>query len=208
MGIDTVLAKTLLLPAINVFLVIGCIMAIVVGLALLVRGTAVLTYFSNLNRWISTEEVFEKLDRQLDIDKALHRNRRLVGAVIILGAAGAMALLLSQFNLQAIVVAFKGRISPLDIAWIASSARWLLILGNVAALLAGILLLLRPQAVQAFETWMNRWYSGKPVVKNLDTLNFLADRWVEAHPRIAGVFFLVLGVSLAIILGAASLGRV
>ncbi|MGB7543846.1 MAG: hypothetical protein WBM28_17740 [Burkholderiales bacterium] len=208
MGIDTVLAKTLLLPAINVFLVIGCIMAIVVGLALLVRGTAVLTYFSNLNRWISTEEVFEKLDRQLDIDKALHRNRRLVGAVIILGAAGAMALLLTQFNLQAIVVAFKGRISPLDIAWIASSARWLLILGNVAALLAGILLLLRPQAVQAFETRMNRWYSGKPVVKNLDTLNFLADRWVEAHPRIAGVFFLVLGVSLAIILGAASLGRV
>jgi hypothetical protein len=208
MGIDAFLAKTLLLPALGVFLIVDCIVAIVVGLALLLRGAAVLTYLKNLNRWISTDEAFENLNRQVDIDTTLHRKRRLVGAIIILGAAGAMVLLLTQFDSQAIANSFRGRISPSDIASIANGARWLLVVANLVALLAGALLILRPQAAQTIETRMNHWYSGKPGVKNLDTLNLLPDRWVEAHARVAGFILLVLGVFLATILGTGWLGRI
>jgi len=206
MGIDALLAKTFLLPALSVFLIIDCIVAIVVGVALLLRGAAVLTYLKNLNRWVSTEAAFENLNRQVDIDTALHRQRRLVGAIIILGAAGAIVLLLTQFNAQAIAVSITGRISPADVASIANGARWLLIFGNLVALLAGALLILRPQTAQAIETRMNRWYSGKPGVKTLDSQNLLADRWVEAHARVSGFILLLLGVFLAIIL-VAWLGR-
>ncbi len=208
MGIDALLVKTFLLPALSLFLIIDCVVAIVVGLALLLRGPTVLTYFKYLNRWVSTDEAFENLNRQLDIDTALHRKRRLVGSIIILGAAGAMVLLLTQFDSQAIAVSFRGRISPLDVASIANGARWLLIVGNLVALLAGALLILRPQVAKTIETRMNRWYSGKPGVKNLDSQNLLADRWVEAHARVAGLILLLLGVFLAIILGAGWLGRV
>ena len=64
--------------------------------------------------------------------------------------------------------------------------RTFLLIGNTAALLVGIALVVRPSLLKGVETWANRSYSFRALGKFLEAMNYTPDRLVLAYPRVSG----------------------
>jgi hypothetical protein len=76
--------------------------------------------------------------------------------------------------------------------------RWFMIVFGSLACLVGILLGFSPKTLQTVEAHANRWYSMRRVTAPLETPHPTLDRWVEAHPLIAG-WSITLGALIVVI---------
>lgn len=63
------------------------------------------------------------------------------------------------------------------------SVRWVLIVGNLTAIVIGTILDLFPDALAALEARDDRWYSDRRLVKGADAMNLSLDNRVAAPPR-------------------------
>jgi hypothetical protein len=73
------------------------------------------------------------------------------------------------------------------VAVILDSVRWFLIVGSVAGVAIGAMLLFYPNAEVALERFTNRWVSSRRVVRHWDDMHMTLDVLVEAHPMPAGL---------------------
>jgi hypothetical protein len=71
------------------------------------------------------------------------------------------------------------------VATVLDWVRWLLLVGSVAGVLVGAVLLFHPNAESRLEAFTNRWVSPR-VVRGWDDVHVNLDRLVEAHPVPAG----------------------
>ena len=75
--------------------------------------------------------------------------------------------------------------------------------GNVMAIVVGALLGLVPVTMENLEKLSNRWISTRKMGRGGESMNLIADRWVAARPRFAGVIFLIFSlVEIACVLRA------
>ena len=91
---------------------------------------------------------------------------------------------------------------PAFALWVVESVRWVLIVGNLAAIVVGILLAFYPQRLAALESGGARWYSERYVVKGRDEMNLTFDRWVTESPRASGWIMTLCGLVLVGIFGS------
>ena len=76
------------------------------------------------------------------------------------------------------------------------SVRWVLIVGNLTAIVIGTILDFFPDALAAPEARDDRWYSDRRFVKGADAMNLSLDNRVAAPPRGAGWIITVAGLVL------------
>ena len=193
-----------------VFLLVGAIFAFVAGLLLIFRSELAFRIGERTNRWISTRAAMRSLEEHHTIARPLYRMHRLVGILICVGALysllvlgaphGEMALArtLSEFGLK-------------RLASFAAESLWItLLVGNVAALLFGLVFTVRPSALKGLEAWADRRISGRQATKPLEQVRLSTDEFVRAHPRVVGVLVtagsLYVMVNLGVALGATLLG--
>lgn len=80
--------------------------------------------------------------------------------------------------------------TPLLESWLLQSFVILLILGSLAGLVAGVLLLFRPNVLQSWGVLLNRWVSTRQMELPLDrSVNI--DPWFYRHRRFAGLLILL-----------------
>ena len=145
-----------------------------VGIGLILSTRTTSKFFRGLNRLLSPRAV-----------PGMHAYQRWLAAAFVLGG------LIASFGLVAVVdVAVLSRTlaEGSAAAWIAlvlDWARWLLIVGSVAGVVVGAMLLFAPNAESRLEAFTNRWVSRR-VVRGWDGLHMSLDRLVEAHPMPAG----------------------
>lgn len=145
-----------------------------VGIGLILSTRTTSEFFRGLNRLLSSREV-----------SGTHSYQRWLASAFVLGG------LVAAFGLVAAVdVAVLSRMLAEGSAatWVALAldwARWLLIVGSVAGVVVGAMLLFAPNAESRLEAFTNRWVSPR-VVRGWDDLHMSLDRLVEAHPVPAG----------------------
>lgn len=83
--------------------------------------------------------------------------------------------------------------NPFIQAWLLQSAVIFLIIGSVAGLFIGALLVFRPQQFQRISTVLNLWVSTRALDKTLER-SISIDAWFYRHRKIAGGFILAGGV--------------
>jgi hypothetical protein len=193
-----VLGQTLLIA-----LVLGAALGLVIGILLLVDSERVLRWNAYMNRWISTRDAFSVLDQPHDIKRLVYRWHRVVGVLVIAGALYSLDTLTFGFGTEPLVRAFRDLASPTTLRLTVDSLKLFLIVGNVAAILAGFFLCFRPSLLKGVEGWADRQYGARLASPNLDEPRYQPDEFVRAHPRLAGV--LAAGGSLFVLvsLGAA-----
>jgi hypothetical protein len=173
-----------------VFLLFGAALGATLGLVLLLDSARALRWNERLSRWVSTREATQGLDRPRDIKRHVYRAHRVIGVLVVAGAAYCLDVLTFGFRPGALARAFRDLASPgaLEIAF--ETARLFLIAGNIAALVAGIVLCLRPSLLKGFERWADRSYGSLAANAALDRMHFHPDRWVSRHPRLTGALVL------------------
>jgi hypothetical protein len=155
------------------FLVVA-VSGLSVGIGLMLSTHTTSEFFRGLNRVLSPREA-----------PGTHSYQRWLAGAFVLGG------LIAAFGLVAAVdvaVLGKALAEGSAVAWVTLAldwARWLLIVGSVAGVVVGALLLFAPNAESRLEAFTDRWVSPR-VVRGWDGLHMSLDRLVEAHPMPAG----------------------
>ena len=167
-------------------IVLGAIVGLAVGVLLLIDTARVLRWNERMSRWISTREAAQRFDRPRDIKRFVYRAHRIIGVLVVAGALYCLDVLTFGFAPGALARAFRdlGGVGVLEVTF--ESMRLFLLLGNVAALGAGIVLCFRPSLLKGVELWADRTYAAREHSAALDQMRFQPDLWVSQNPRLAG----------------------
>jgi hypothetical protein len=177
-----------------VLFLVGGAFVFAVGTGLVVSNAGMQRIFARLNRWVSTRRVLRPLEIPHDTTQFVRKYRRWIGAFFIVGACYAIYGLVASYNERAFVSMLDMQTWPRYFAaWLAESARWILLLGNAAAIVAGIMLELAPDKLAALETKGGHWFSDRQIAKGADTINDPLDRLVATYPRFAGCIIALVG---------------
>ena len=167
-------------------IVLGALLGLALGVLLLLDTARALRWNERLSRWISTREAAQRFDRPRDITRFVYRAHRVVGVVVVAGSLYCLDVLTFGFAPGALARAFRdlGSVSLLEMTF--ESTRLFLLVGNVAALAAGIVLCFRPSLLKGIELWADRTYAAREHSAALDQMRFQPDLWVSRHPRLTG----------------------
>jgi len=83
------------------------------------------------------------------------------------------------------------------------ATKWILVAGSAFALIIGLLMLLAPQRLAAFEVRANHWYSSRQLMSADEKMHMVLEPHVEANPRAAG--WTIAGASLLVTLAMGGL---
>lgn len=191
--------------AVAIFLVLGAALGLVAGLALVFDSARAFRIGERLDRWVSTRAAIRPLEEHRSIAKPLYRMHRLVGMLICAGALYALAVLGTPAGEAAIVKSLSTLGPPRFAAWLAESLRFVLLAGNAAAFVFGVLFIVRPSALKGFEAWADRRISGRKASKPLEVMRNPADHFVRAHPRAVGAAVVLGSLYVLLNLGVAVL---
>lgn len=95
--------------------------------------------------------------------------------------------------------------NPLIQAWLLQSFILFLVIGSLAGMVVGALLLLRPQSLQRASQKLNRWVSTRHLDQSLER-NVKLDPWFYRHGRLSGSLTL-LGASYILYFFVAGMDR-
>lgn len=180
-----------------VFFIVAGIALLVVGISLIVNSAGSLRLFGGLNRWVSMRRASRPLEIPRDTQQAVQNYRYWFAAVFIIGGTVALAGLLMRFDARAVIALLDlGRLRPDFAGWLVDGARWILMVGNLLAIIAGLLLAFSPGAVAALEARGSRWISERQLAKGSDQLHLKLDGVVAAYPRNAGWIIVVFALGL------------
>jgi hypothetical protein len=148
-----------------------------VGVGLIFSTRTTSEFFRGLNRRLSTQDAPTEI--------ATHPYQRWLAGAFVLGCLIATFGLVTAVDAAALSEVLAAEAAAPLVAVILDLSRWLLIVGSVAGIVVGSILLFHPNAESRLEAFTDRWVSPR-VARGWDDLHMSLDRLVEAHPVPAG----------------------
>jgi hypothetical protein len=197
----------IVLPSLALVGLAGSVLGIAVGLGLLLRTAATLHFFGTMNRWVSTRRTLKPLEIPRSVGSPTARKPRWNGLVLILAGAY-VSIVLWQLDGGRLMSAMPhGARYAVLTGVVFSAMRWFMVVGGLAVVAVGVMLLFFPAAYPAFEARANRWYSTRQALSGGDRMHMTLDRLVESFPRAAGLIITCLSLVSALAFGFLGVGR-
>jgi hypothetical protein len=178
-------------PAAVALAIVGAALGTVIGVLLIVDSARVLRWNERLSRWISTRAASDALDRPRDIKPMIYRGHRVFGLFVVAGSLYTLDALKFDFDAQGLARAFRDLGNQSLLTLVFEAVRAFLLVGNLAALGAGIVLCFRPSVLKGLESWADRSFRSPAAQLDTDAMRYEPDQWVGAHPRLAGALVLL-----------------
>jgi hypothetical protein len=185
-------------PTLNAFALAGSLIGVLIGAGLLLGTQDTLLFFRRINRNVSMRRALKPLEIPRIIERP-GRRHPWVGIAFMLGGAYAAIALLTQLDAAKTVAALGITRNPVTAEVLIDTLRWFLIVGGLAGVALGVILIFMPRVWAAVEAKANRWVSTRRMYTGGDEMHLGLDRWVESSPRAAGV---IIGVSSLVAAGA------
>lgn len=173
------------------FLLGGCVVGIVAGLAMLINPDGVLRLNQYLSKWYSTERLSDALDKQRKVEREIYRHHRLAGALIVVGAIYTLYILNFAFSRQATAVILSDRDNFSLVEWLLDALVLAFNVGCLTALVVGVILMMRPSFLKGSESRLNRWVNTEKSMHTLDVMRHGLDHFIASHLRITGALVIV-----------------
>lgn len=188
------------------FLLAVSLLGLALGIGLIARTGAMLSFIHLMNRWVSMRQALRPLEVPRHVAPGVAASRWFAACLIALGAFAA-AILVARVGPTALAALFRVDARTSLAGVLLEALHWFLVLGSVAAVATGILLLFFPGTWQRIEGRANRWYSTRELESAGDALHPSLDRIVEAFPRTAGAVLCALSAAGAGAAAALLFGR-
>jgi len=186
-----------LVQSMVVFFLVGGVFLLAVGASLIVNSARTLQFFGRMNRWVSMRRASRSLEIPRDTRSAVQKYRYGLAAIFVAGGIFAIVGIAARFDTRAVMVLLGlSSLRPEVAVWLVDGIRWLLLVGNLTAIVAGVLLAFFPNTLVALETHGSHWVSQRRVTKGTETMHYTLDAWVAAHPRTAGGIMVFCAVGL------------
>jgi hypothetical protein len=186
---------------------LGGLAVLAVGLGLIFNSAGTLRLFESMNRWVSMRRTTKPIEINRDTRQFVQRYRRVVAAAFIVGGLFALYGLTMRFDERAAAAVLGlGIYKPAFSGWVVDSARWVLILGNLSAIVIGLALAFSPAAVEKLEAAGSRWFSERQMSKGATAPHNPLDQKVAANPRASGLLMAFFGLVLVCAFGLMLLG--
>ncbi len=179
-------------PVLYIVLLAGAVVGLLIGLLLLIDSARVLRWNAHMNTWYSTRRAMHALDQPVELKRVVYRWHRAIGVLVLAGALVTLDALLFGFTTKALVRAFRDLGNAVVLEVVFETLRIFLIVGNIAALLAALVLVFRPSLLKGVESWADRYYSGRESTEVLDVMRYQPDELVRSRPKVVGAL-VVLG---------------
>lgn len=186
-----------------IVLIIGNVLALIVGLSLLIVPRKIIKLFSlNSVHPLSLRRATKYFEMPRNSDKVMLRYPRILGTVLLAGGVFVLikwGMLVNSLNVkeggQTLMRLYA------DTRW--PSAVWeslwfvmlgVILIGALAAILIGVLALVRVQTLKKLSSFTNRWISTRQAMKPISRPYYGIDRFVATHPQVLGGIIALLSV--------------
>ncbi|MBC8284694.1 MAG: hypothetical protein H8E32_12835 [Nitrospinae bacterium] len=184
------------------FLVIG---AFIYSALILFKPQQALKLNAKFNSWFSTEKVDSAIDKHIDTNEWMLKNRWWVGSMFLVGAGITLKYLLKDFDgdqFIALVIQPSTKSSQAFSEIIIDSIHWFLIFTSAVGVLACLAFLVNPESFQRFSTKLDTHYSTDSIKKEADTVYTAVDDWVMKNHIIIGLVLFFGSTYLMVLLSA------
>ena len=184
---DAVLVRSLLL-----FLLLGSVAGLLAGVALLLRPEWLQRISKQSNRWVSTRQMGQSMEKTINVDHWFFRYGHLSGILLLGGAGYIIFKLTSQISRGEMLVSMA-RLKLVPDVWISLLLDTLVLVflaGAVAAAIISLFLILRPSMLREMELGANQSVSMRQSLKPMEIQRGNVDNLVFEHGRVVGVFLL------------------
>lgn len=198
----------IVVPALIAIFLTGGVASFVLGCALIFSQAATLRFMTRMNRWVSTQEAFARLDKRIDLEPANATRpdgrRPLLGSLFLIVGLAGIGLVL--WRLQFLTYSAARRVDAE--AWLVStlaleSLKWVLVAGFAFAAVVGLMMLVAPARLESLQSRLNEWHSPDPLLEAGEKVKNPLEPLVTAYPRASGSIIAV--TSLLMVLGMISL---
>jgi hypothetical protein len=198
--------ERVIIPAVMVILIIGGISGTLLGCALVFRSAATLRFMQRMNSWVSTRQALKPLEMPHSVEPppGPGGRRPRLGVFLLVGGAIAVYFLIVRLDF-----ARSPYVPGVDLVrWFLSglaleATKWILVAGSAFAALIGLLMLVSPGRLAAFEARLNQWHSSRSLLIADEKMHLPLEPHVEAHPSAAG--WTIAAASLLVTLAMAGL---
>ena len=165
------------------------------GMCLLIGERVTLQRLEELTRQVLSPHSV-KLNADIrEIQRIEKRHLRWVGLAFMVGAVYALHGLITGFDTAALVYVLnvKGRLF-IPAFWAIECIRWVLVAGNVFAIIAGFILCIFPNVFFIFNAHGGPSFSLQGAAPGPGKKNFTLDGWATEYPRVVGWLIVVAGL--------------
>ena len=143
-----------------------------VGAGLLVFGNGMKQIFGASNRWISTRR---------------NLNLRWTGLLFVFGGAYPLFKLLQLRDQGGISRLLGSAVGDRFAVWMLEAAGWILMAGNLIAIVVGLLMLFSPAVLESISARFRSQQVQQPFENSEEKMYLTLDRLIVSHPRLAGL---------------------
>jgi hypothetical protein len=169
------------------------ILMLVAGLCMILAPHLVIRAGQQLNRWVSTDVFFKKLDTLKHTESWLYRYHLLFGALLVTASAYTFYIFMFAFDSSSgyLLQVFR---SPHANEWLTASIVFICMLFSIVSFVIGAVILLRPSLLKRLEHWSNRWFMVDNSLQSLDIQHRTPDQAFIRRPRLTGIFVVAGGL--------------
>lgn len=190
----TDLSVILLWRVLAIFLLVGALLGVALGLLLIFKPRLLERINRVANRWVSTRHINQWLDRSISIERWFYRYHRPMGIAIILGSGYNLVYFGLLFDKASALQQLPRYLPASLMDGLLDALALVMLLGAALALLAGFFIWLRPSLLRGMEKGANQWVSSRSATKVLDVPHGQVDLFIAHHAQSAG-WLLLLGSS-------------
>lgn len=196
------LISSILQESIFLFLIIGSLLALLLGLLFLLSPKRGRELTLRYNRWHSLRRPTRALEVTHSVEKTFYHHHQVVGLFILLSASYILYRFAFDFDFEPTLHALKQAFGNATISeWLLEAALWFTLPITALLLLFGATMALKPSALRGIEHLANRWVSTRKLMQPLEKQHFTLDNWVQQHPHTFGIVLILLaGYNLSTLL--------
>jgi len=186
-----VIAESVLLRSLVLFLLLGSVAGLLAGALMLWRPEWLARVSKYANRWVSTRQMGRALERSVNIDHWFYRYGHLSGAVLLAGAIYIIYIFTLHFARAdlLLILARMHLVQPVLLGPLLDTLVLVFLAGALLALLVGLFLIFRPSLLRDLEFGANQRISMRQSLKPMEMQHDL-DQLVFRNVRLVGMLLL------------------
>ncbi len=182
----------MLFHALLLFLMVGSMAGLFVGVALVLRPAWMSYASKHANRWIAMPPVANLLDQVVKVDRWFYRHHQASGISLLAGAVLLIYFFTARFDKISLLTGLSRKfpIPTVFAEMLLDSVVLSILLGAAATLIISLFLLIRPSMLRGFEQDANQWISMRRVLKPFELSRVGVDEYVFQNVQMTGVLLL------------------